>query len=481
MSRTLRVDTMLYGGAALIDRLLGFFMLPLLTRAIAPSDYGAWTQTTITAGMLVPLVLFGLPTAVVRYFAASAGAASSRRLFVVLAVVPLTLWLACALLLWPAAGALAQLVYGEGGREALVLPLLGLLAADVTSEYAMAWLRAAGRIDAIAGALIVRSAVRYGVVLLLVAAGDAVLVDWLGTFALAQAALAAALLAIAAIALRRAAAPAQPLAAPRAAEVLHYAAPLVLLAALGALNAYLDRFVLVRWLGLDTVAVYAAAASLCSIPAMFHTVLGFTLFPVLARHWAEGRRDDAGRLLATALRVFLFLCLPVSLLIALTGPWLLPHLTTAAYVVAPAVFVLLGISVAALGVYQVLLYALLLDGRSHQVLALAALATTGTLVLNLLLATRYGAVGAAASAALSNLLLVVLAARLARSVLTWRFPWAGLWTVAWRAALAALPWLVLPVASSWPAAAAALLISAALYLGLDLGRSGSILRTMVAK
>ena len=66
MTSTLRADTALYGTAVLIDRLLGFFLLPLLTRAISPADYGAWTQTAVAAGLLVPLVLFGAPTGVVR-------------------------------------------------------------------------------------------------------------------------------------------------------------------------------------------------------------------------------------------------------------------------------------------------------------------------------------------------------------------------------------------------------------------------------
>ena len=79
---TLRADTALYGSAVLVDRLLAFFMLPLLTRAVLPADYGAWTQTAVSAGIFVPLVLFGLPTAVVRFFATSAGSASSRRLFI---------------------------------------------------------------------------------------------------------------------------------------------------------------------------------------------------------------------------------------------------------------------------------------------------------------------------------------------------------------------------------------------------------------
>jgi O-antigen/teichoic acid export membrane protein len=476
---TLRADTALYGSAVLLDRLLGFFMLPLLTRAVLPADYGAWTQTAISAGMLVPLVLFGLPTAVVRFFAASAGAASSRRWFVRLGGVPVVLGALIALLAVAISTPLARWVYGEAGRETLVLPLLALLAADATSEYAQAWLRAAGRMGYVAAVLVLRSLVRYGVVLTLVSTGSAAIAGWLGSYAAVQCALSAAALATAFAVLRRMPAPPEVRPAPAWRELLVFAAPLVLLSAFTALNAYLDRFVLVQQLGLDTVAVYSAAVSLCTVPAVFYSVLGFTLFPVLARHWAEQRRDEAARLMGVALRVFLFLCVPVAWLLAATGTWALPLLTTGAYAAEPIVFALLGVAVTAFGVYQILLYALLLGGRSTEVLLLAMAATATNLSLNLTLVPRFGLAGAAAAAAASNGLICVLAAWRVRAVVVWAFPWAGLWTITWRAALAGVPVVLLPAQPAWPLALAALLLAGVIYLGLDWARPASNLRTLL--
>jgi O-antigen/teichoic acid export membrane protein len=474
-------DTALYGAAVMLDRLLGFLLLPLLTRAISAADYGAWTQTGISAGLLLPVVLFGLPTAVVRFFSASAGAAASRRMFFVLAGMTLVLWLLCAAPAGLMAQSFAQWVYGEPGRAPLVLPMLGLLAADAGSEYALAWLRAAGRIGVVSAVLVLRSTVRYGVVLIAVRGGDAAIAQWLGWYAVAQCVLAAGTLAVAASVLRRSAAPAMPVPAPTLRELLAFAAPLAMLAVFTVLNSYVDRYVLVQTLGLRAVAVYAAALSLCTIPAVFYSVLGFTLFPALARHWAEQRREEAARLVGQALRVFLFLCVPVATLLALVGPWLLPRLTTEAYAASPIVFALLGVAVACFGVYQILLYLLLLDGRSHHVLVLAVVATAFNLALNLVLAPRFGAAGAAAASALSNTVMAVLAGRLARRAAVWRFPWAGLWTIAWRSVVAVLPWVVLPASTSWAAAAAALLFGAGLYLGLDWWQPRSVMRSLLSR
>ncbi|HSQ70945.1 MAG TPA: hypothetical protein VLM87_00855, partial [Rubrivivax sp.] len=179
MPATLRTGTALYASALLLDRLLGLLLLPLLTRAIAPGDYGAWTQTAVAAGFLMPVVLLATPTAIVRSFSAAAAASLRLRYLGRLGGVALAIFLACAaiVLLWREP--FARLVYGEAGRENLVPALLALLAADATVDFATAWLRAGGRIGLIAAVLVLRSVLRYGVVLWLVGAGGVALAAWL--------------------------------------------------------------------------------------------------------------------------------------------------------------------------------------------------------------------------------------------------------------------------------------------------------------
>lgn len=480
MTASLRVDTALYASAILLDRLLGLLLLPFLTRAISPQDYGVWTQTAVTAGMLVPLVLFAAPTTIVRYFSGPVGRAGRVRQFGQLGALSVGLFVLCAAAAWLGAAGLAALAYGSAAREPLVPALLALLAADAGVEFAVAWLRAAGRMGRVASVLALRSVLRYGALLVLVGPATPLL-DWLGPYAAVQCGFALAVLVLARVLVGAADAAAAATEPPLLRELLRFAFPLVLLAAFTSLNGVLDRFLLVRWIGLDGVAVYAAAVSLCAIPVVFYSVLGFTLFPVLARHWSTRQFDEAARLVSQALRVYLFLCLPVALAIVLAGPWALPLLATADYRAAPGVFAWLGLSVTAFGVYQILIYALLLDGRSHQVLLLAIVATAANLVLNLLLAPRFGASGAAAAAAISNVAMAGLAARLARRVLPWRFPWSGTWAIVWRALAAALPLLAAAqqAAPTPLGMAAGLAASAMLYLGLDRWGSNPVTRAML--
>lgn len=478
MSRSLRGGTALYAAAVLTDRVLGFLMLPFLTRAIAPQDYGAWTQTAVTASMLVPLVVFAFPTAIVRYFSGAGGQAP--RFFDTLGVLCLGLYTSVVLGVLAFAAGLAAWVYGDVTAQKLLPALLLLLAAEAGFEFAMAWIRAAGHMGTVSAVLLLRSVLRYGALLALVGLGSPVLADWLVGYAVVQCSFTVLVLALSRSRLRAAAvAPSQP--APALRELLRFSAPLVLLGGFTALNAVLDRYLLLHWLDLEAVAVYAAAGTLAGIPLVFHSVLGYTLFPVLARQWGERRIDDAAALVSRALHVYLFFCMPVALCIALAGPWGLPQLATARYAAPFLLFALLGLSVLAFGVYQILLYALLLDGRSLQVLVLALLATAINLVLNLLLTPRHAATGAAAAAAASNLAMALLAARLARRVLPWRFPWPEVWQLTWRTGLAALPlaWASLQARPSGPEILVAFLCGAMLYLGLDLRRPGSVARSVL--
>lgn len=414
----LRLDTALYGGAIVIDRLLALLLLPLLTRAIGAADYGAWTQALAASSLLMPLVLFAFPTTIVRDYAPTARAAARPAAMRRLGRVALALFGVAALVLWGARDAASQLAWGGPGHAALVPALLLMLAGDAGVEYANAWLRAAGRIGWISAGLVLRSVLRYAVVWMLVADGTRPLAGWLPHYGAVQVALAAGLLGVAALQMRVAAAAAPAAAAPGPAltSQLAFSAPLVVLALFTTLNASLDRFLLVRLLGLDSVAVYAAAVSLAAVPAMVVSVLGFTLFPVLSRAWHAGRRDEARRLTRRALRGFMVAALPMSVAIAAAGPVLLPWLATEVYQAPRAVFIGQGVAVLAAGLYQILLYALLLEGRSGRVLALAVAAAALNGALNLILIPRWGLGGAAAAAALSNLMMVA---------------WA--WPPAWRA------------------------------------------------
>src|SRR5687768_6573811 len=65
-------DAAIYGLALGAERLLGFLLLPILTRGLPPEEYGAWAQTLAWSSLLMPFVTLGFPTVIVRYYSGRA-------------------------------------------------------------------------------------------------------------------------------------------------------------------------------------------------------------------------------------------------------------------------------------------------------------------------------------------------------------------------------------------------------------------------
>lgn len=479
----MRNDTLVYGAAVFLERVLGLLLLPLLTRHLTPEQYGLWTQTAVVSNLLMPIVLLGLPTAIARHLARGVPAAAQRRLMLQsLAGVALALLL-FALPVLALREPAARWAYGTPAARDFVAILLLVLACDALVDLLTAFWRAAAQLRRIAALLLARALLRVGLM-----AGALALFGWsferaFALLALLQLALVAMVLllgrasvgaepAVGAIAADGAAPPAET--APRWGQLLRFGLPLALGSLLNAAHNAADRFVLTQQLGLAPLAAYSAAVALVWVGAMAYNILGFTLLPELARRWHEG--DRAADLAARTLQLFWFLALPVVVCLGGVGDRLLPLIATAHYQVEPGVWLLLGITLLAYGTFQIALYLLLLADRGYDSVGLLALALAVNVVLNLLWVPVHGLLGAAGAAAASNLLLALTG--LLRSRRLWSLPRLGRDAAALllRAALAFAA--LAAVRAAWPASLVAPLAAALLVYGLaDLATRASLLRS----
>lgn len=478
----LKSDTLWYGSAVMIERALGLLLLPLLTRRLTEAEYGIWAQAAVVSSVLMPLVLVSLPTGIVRYFSAGLDA-SRRRLWMGRSLsLALGLWGLLALAAWCLPDTAALAVYGVATQTRFVAVALILLAADAIFDLLIAYLRADFRMRHIAALLVLRGSLRFG--FLLVALGPLALPFDVAFERLAALQLLLVALGFAAEFLRRTSEPpASDAVAPRPTltwrTMLGFTAPLVLMSALSSAHSYTDRFVLTHQLGLEATAVYAAVATVVSVVNVACTVLGFTLFPVLSSLWTQGDRARAAALAAEATRVFLFIALPFVFWLACVSDRLLPLLATQAYRVPVDVVLMLGLAAVSFGLYQIVLYVLLLTGQGSRVVAIMLLAALLNAGLNVLWVARFGLSGAAAAAALSNGLLAALACGWARRFAQVRFPWIAAARIAAGAVLAALAsQLFSPSVATmpWIGLALSLAILAGVHVAVDVAMPLSLIR-----
>ena len=60
--------TFSYATARFIERLVSFFLLPILTKIITPAEFAIWSQSIVIAGILMPIILLKFETSVVKFF-----------------------------------------------------------------------------------------------------------------------------------------------------------------------------------------------------------------------------------------------------------------------------------------------------------------------------------------------------------------------------------------------------------------------------
>ena len=60
--------TLSFASASFAERLVSFFLLPILTKLVTPAEYAIWSQSIIIAGVLMPVILLKFETSIIKFF-----------------------------------------------------------------------------------------------------------------------------------------------------------------------------------------------------------------------------------------------------------------------------------------------------------------------------------------------------------------------------------------------------------------------------
>ncbi len=396
--------SLIYGAALVIDRLIGFLLLPILTTGLDQASYGAWAQIIATFAWLSNLLEFGFYHSIMRFIAGRERATVSRVLHGMLAILALNsvvfVGLACAI-----PGLLSQLVFATTAFSGII-PLIALfIVSECLFEFlGIAFLRADGRIAICSAYYVIKNVLRFallwqgtsagadlGGLLLRLTVGNGVLV------CVVYAVNVAPTVEIAARGLGR----------PFWRGVIGYSSGIVASGSLAWANAMLNRFLIVHFLGLAALATYAANFSIASVAGAVSLVLTFTVTPLLNAAWGRGDKDEVRRLLETASKFYLYATVPAAICIGLCYLPIVHLFTAPQYVTSPGVIWLLLATVVLFGFEQLLSFATILDSPRFNVWTRSA-----ALVLNLglcwVLLTKLGILAAVIAALAATLTVIAL-------------------------------------------------------------------------
>lgn len=459
-------SSIIFAVAMILERIVSFVLLPVLTNLVTPAEYAVWTQLIIFSGIMVPVVLLGFQTAVVRFYSVWNDREIQYSIFLFMLI---SIFLALSLMAAVVQhfdSSIARLLFGHRNMSDYIPILIGLVVSEALFELIISILRASNRIPRASVYLFAKGVWRAGVVILALYGFEDGIYAALVAFVAFQ--LVITLLIYASeLKLLSLVRTGLLVGKPHWKEVLKFSLPLVPVSILLAMNTFVDRLFITYFHGLDVLAIYSAGFSLAAIIALFYSVLGFTLFPELSRMWADENKDRIVILMRQVITVYFALLLPFIIFIITAGSDFLIILTTTEYAIPPIVLFLQGCNLGLFGFFQVLFYLILLQRGSTRAPIIIAVATAINISFNALLVPEFGMLGAAIAGLMGNLSIVVIAFYLSKKALRWNMPWLAMGRIMLRALVMGL---VILLSMNWlgggPAVLIGILISAGAVYGL---------------
>jgi O-antigen/teichoic acid export membrane protein len=413
-TRSLGRDSVLFGLGTLVGKVVGFLVVPIFARLLAPEGFGRLDvlNTLVSSGLLI--VMLGTDVATVRLYFDRRSPDASRRLFATWWVIAVGTAVIPTLILVVGASGVSQLLFGTAELSTAVTMVGVALLAGIILFVTLGILRATGRpatYAALEGGALTLNAV-LAVVLLVAWRADptavmlALAVSWTG----------AAVIGLTLVRHSIIGRPSRSIA--RAILVLALPLAPAIVATWGA--DFFHRAYLLGVAGATEAAYLSMATRLGSIAMLVVAAAQLAWHPHAYR---LGTSDAAVRQLAVEGRQIVVALVACVTLLGLFADEVLLVLGGPAYIsAAPAVGMFL-LSVLAVGLFGVASLASVIQRSTGDIGRAVVTGVAVAIVANVLIAPRAGAVGTAGAIALGQTVSLVIVSALGRRRLAIPFAW----------------------------------------------------------
>ncbi len=397
----------IYAAAALAQRGLAFVLLPIYTRFLDPAEYGKLELLTAFSSIAFGLLVFGLPSAILKcYHRDSVTVVDRARVLATACLIAAPVLFAGGFAFFAAAPHIAILVVGSESASGLVRIVIATGLLTSCSGLILASLRAEERAFAFSALTVSQFllAVVFNVTLVVYFGWGLHGVLW-GNLLSSALALPFALLAV-----RRSSeigiAPA--LVRP----LLRFGLLMVPVMLSGWIINLSDRYILRFFTGLSEVAIYGVGYKfgvIVELAAVWPFQLAWPAisFSISKR---EGHRTTYARALTYFTVVLVYLVVALSLSTRVLVPFIVGEGYREAYLVTP----LVALAYALNGVQYCVSPGVHISGKTRYLTIISLVAAAVNLGLNLYLIPRYGMMGAAWSTAGAFLLIAVVTGMVAQ-------------------------------------------------------------------
>jgi O-antigen/teichoic acid export membrane protein len=415
-------DLARYAPSQFLPALTAFVTTPILTRLLAPAEYGYWAQASSVAGFLTALAATAVGSAVLRFYPAYE---ANSTLDVFLATVAGSLILVLAAVTGVSVLVLYVIKDLAPAWLLSLLPLVILIfVAQSIFTVFICVIRAQGRSGSFSAFQLLTSYGGLGLGLLLVGVLKFGVEGLLWGTLLAQIAVLPFLVIEAT---RKVGIHPREFQVPVASQLWGYAWPLALGdVALWGLRVS-DLFIIgsfwpARDVGLYTVSYNISAKSIDLLVSLFLLGLG----PLVYRTWEIQGREATERTLTMVTRVYLIVCLPAAVGLSILALPFVKLLTAPEYYEGSRIVGFVVCSSFAWGLINIANMGLTIKQQARRLAVNTIIAAAIHITLQLLLVPRFGYVASAVSTLIGYAVLLFLQTLSSRPHLAWKFPFTTL-------------------------------------------------------
>lgn len=395
-------NTFLIAISQVLLNLSSFILLPIITKALGPADYGIWSIITVTVSLISPFALLGLSSGAIRFLSAEKDINVIKDDFYSIVLFVLGTGFFLSLCIFLLSEVIAESIFNDFNYSFLIQTSSWLILFSALSQVTINYFRIFNQIKLFSIFQLSQGLGKLFLIYLFLHFGYGLLGIVIGAL-ITQSILVIVSLSIVVYQIG--------FHLPHFARFKHYitfSLPLSLNPALRWISESSDRYLIAFFLSSTSVGIYSATYAIGNLIQLLVMPIQITLFPEVSRLYDEGKLDEVKQYFKYSIKIFLLLATPAFFgLTALSEPIIL-ILTTSQFLEGASIIPLIALSGILVGLFQIYINITLLFKKSHYNFFLFMIPAIINIGLNFILIPQVGIIGAAIATVLSYFTILIL-------------------------------------------------------------------------
>jgi len=382
--------------------ILGIIQLPILTKALGSSQYGAWTIIITAVSLITPFASLGFSTSLIRFQAAEKDTHKIREDFLSACLLVLITGVIFALLLFLLSGFLATTILKDVALSSYLRLGSVLIVLSSIFPLLLAFFRRASKIGTFSLLNTGLNTIQVALIILFISLGYGL------KGVIAAAILSAATLDIIGlfIIFKEIG-----FSFPKFSNMktyLKWGVPLTPTSGIQWIIGASDRYIVNYFLGVSATGIYNAADTLGGYSSFATMPVGTALFPIISKTYDEGKLDECRDYFKYSFKYLMIFSIPIAVGLSMLAKPLLRILTTPEFTIGSSLVVLASLGGLSYCLYNISMYVIYLVSKTKIQLQLLSLAAVLNIALNVTLIPHMGILGAEVASVVAYTVLGVL-------------------------------------------------------------------------